>query len=54
MIGNLHTATVDQFIKGTLGIGTPGNYLAVVSEPDEAARLRDLLWVEMQKMEEIP
>lgn len=52
MIGNLHTATVDQFIKGTLGIGTPGNYLAVVSEPDEAARLRDLLWVEMQKMAE--
>ena len=52
MIGNLHTATVDQFMKGTLGIGTPGNYVAVVSEPEEAARLRDLLWAEMQRMAE--
>ena len=52
MFDNLKIATVDQFMKGTLGIGTPGNYVAVVSEPEEAARLRDLLWEEIQKIAE--
>ena len=50
MIGNLMTVTVDQFIKGTLKRGVPGNYLAVVSSIDEEFRLRDLLWKEIQKI----
>lgn len=52
MIGNLMTVTVDQFIKGTLKRGVPGNYLAVVSSIDEEFRLRDLLWKEIQKIAE--
>ena len=52
MFDNLKIATADQFMKATLGTGVPGNYVAVVSEPEEAARLRDLLWEEIQKIAE--
>lgn len=50
MIGNLKTATADQFIRATLGTDVPGNYVAVVSSFDEELRLRDLLWKEIQKI----